>query len=251
MFTPPSACSLYFPLSTTIILNGSTSYRSFKYANFNTKLGWHSATDWWYSIFPKLKPAPVSAKPDIYDDFGPYPVREFRRGNCLYIWTTAFDMRRYDSNTGIFSLCRYKMQLNCRYYSWILNLVIALNRSSWYLKTFNWIGNFYFILITSLAVFSIIFSTYSTRADLEADGSSISHIRNSWSKGPNHSSLHDWDIWALCYTKMKRIVVDDVWYLPYWIPWETPVLFHCWIPLGVLLNWQFCTLCNVLVHLIG
>ena len=50
----PFPCSFSLPLSTPLILNGSTSSRSFKYANFNTKLGWRFATDWWYSIFTKF-----------------------------------------------------------------------------------------------------------------------------------------------------------------------------------------------------
>ena len=54
--------SLYFPPYNPLILNGSTLSRSFKYANFNTKLGWSSATDWCYSRFPKSNLAPVSAK---------------------------------------------------------------------------------------------------------------------------------------------------------------------------------------------
>ena len=46
-YNPPFPCSLYFPPSTPLILNGSTSSRSFRCENFNTKLGWRSATDWW------------------------------------------------------------------------------------------------------------------------------------------------------------------------------------------------------------
>ena len=45
-YTPPFPFSLYFPLSTPLIFNGYTSSRSFKYANFYTKLGLRSATDW-------------------------------------------------------------------------------------------------------------------------------------------------------------------------------------------------------------
>ena len=46
--TPTFPYSLYFTPSNPLILNGSTSSRSSKYANFNTKLGWRSANDWWY-----------------------------------------------------------------------------------------------------------------------------------------------------------------------------------------------------------
>ena len=47
MSTPNFTCSIYFPLSTPLVLNGSTSSISFKHENFSTKLGWKSATDCW------------------------------------------------------------------------------------------------------------------------------------------------------------------------------------------------------------
>ena len=44
-YTPTFNWSLYFPPSTPLILNGSTSSISFRYTNSNTKVGWSSATD--------------------------------------------------------------------------------------------------------------------------------------------------------------------------------------------------------------
>ena len=37
--TPAFPYSIYFPPSTPLILNGSASHKSFKYANYGTKLG--------------------------------------------------------------------------------------------------------------------------------------------------------------------------------------------------------------------
>ena len=34
------------------------------------------------------------------------------------------------------------------------------------------------------------------------------------------SYLHDWGSWYLCSANMEHIVVEDVWPLLYWIPWE-------------------------------
>ena len=113
--TPPFTSSPYFPPSTPIILNGSTSSRSFKYENFNTKLGWHPATDWWYSRFPKSNPDPVLAKPDMWDDFGLNLIGKFICGSCWDICTNTFDLRRDASNTEILSLCRYWIKCSFRY----------------------------------------------------------------------------------------------------------------------------------------
>ena len=43
--SPPFLCSLYFTMSTTLMLNGSTPSKSFKYASFTTKLALISITD--------------------------------------------------------------------------------------------------------------------------------------------------------------------------------------------------------------
>ena len=90
-------------------------------------------------------------------------------------------------------------------------------------------------LITSLAVssdfFVFIAAAHATRAGLDVDGSTISHMRNYWYKYLNSSSLQNWSRWALRSENMDLIVVEYVWTLPYWIPWEP--LFHpiaelCW-----------------------
>ena len=117
--TPSFPCSLYFHPSTQLILNEYTPSISFKYVNSNTKLGCRYATGWWYSRFPKLNPAPVSTKPYMQDDFGPYPIEKFRCGSCWDICTTTFDLLRDSSNTGILSLCRYGIKCSCRYSSFL------------------------------------------------------------------------------------------------------------------------------------
>ena len=100
---------------------------------------------------------------------------------------------------------------------------------------FTGIGTFYLALITSFAVFSVMFfisDTHTTCSDPELDGSTISHIINAWSKDIFPSSLQYWDRWALRYANMEQVVVEYVWPLSYWIPWEPlfpPIAYLCWV----------------------
>ena len=63
-----------------------------------------------------------------------------------------------------------------------MRLVIDLNVSSCTLHFFNRIGTFYLYLISSLAVFSVIFvyiaAAHATCVELELYVSTISHISN-------------------------------------------------------------------------
>ena len=81
MSTPPFPCSLNFPMTTPLIFNESMSSRSFKYVNFNTKLGWCSTTDWWQSSIPNFNLDHVLAKPNLLGDLGTYPIDYFRCTN--------------------------------------------------------------------------------------------------------------------------------------------------------------------------
>ena len=54
-----------FNISVVDIVKESMSSISFRYADFDTKLGRRYATYWWYSIFTKFNPYPVSSKPEM------------------------------------------------------------------------------------------------------------------------------------------------------------------------------------------
>ena len=123
----------------------------------------------------------------------------------------------------------------CHFYLTV-NFFIALNKPYCPLRFFNCIGIFYLELMISLAVFSAIFCFYSdvhaNFAYLEVDGSTISHMSNAWYKELNPYSFHYWDSWSLHSMNVERVVVEDVWPLTYWIPWEPlipPIAELCWV----------------------
>ena len=96
-----------------------------------------------------------------------------------------------------------------------MNLVASLSRSFSPLQFFTSIGPFYYlVLINFLVVFSVIFyfmaNTHTTSADLEVDGSTISHISNALYKELNPSSFHNVDSLYLKYANLDHVVVEDV-----------------------------------------
>ena len=84
-------------------------------------------------------------------------------------------------------------------------------------------------------MFRFIAPTHATHVELELDGSTISHISNALSKYPNNSSFHNWDSWTLWSTNMECVVVEYVWPLTNWIPWE--LMFPPIAELQLLYSW--------------
>ena len=77
----------------------------------------------------------------------------------------------------------------------------------------------------------------------------MSYIIIAWSKNLNLSLFRNCACWSLRSENMECIVVEDVWPIPYWLPWI--ILFlPWWIMLCILLNELLFTFRNVWVHLV-
>ena len=77
-FTTLFQFSLSFHLSSPLMLNGSALFRSFICEIISTILGYHSATHWWYSRFPKFSPSPLYYSPNMLDNTCPSTIRNLR-----------------------------------------------------------------------------------------------------------------------------------------------------------------------------
>ena len=120
-YKPPLLCSPFFHPYNPMMLNIFILSRSFKYSNFNTRLGRYLINDWWSYIFSIFNTDPLSARltimynPVFYDFLGSYPIINFRCGNSWYILNTVFNVFIDDSITEICSLYRDGLNLNWRY----------------------------------------------------------------------------------------------------------------------------------------
>ena len=170
-------------------------------------------------------------------------------GSCCKNFTTALDLRRDASSTGIFSLCRVGIKYIWRYSSFVLVSASATLTWPWVwsqvsnvsLALWNIFQNYTLLLVPSKLFFghlqgssqdfSFMELAHATLVNQDIYGSTISHLNNFWYRELKTYYFQDLVIWALRSVNVERSVAK-VSYPHYpWLAWE-PLL-----PTNADLSW--------------